>query len=84
MASSYIVPEKEGWEKGSNDGMVEKEEESGNELQSIDDLPKLGCFRQSRRVCVIYFNSKYFTSVYIYIFILNKMSSDIQGSIRPT
>ena len=40
MASSYTVPEKEGWEKGSNDGTVEKEEESGNELQSIDDLPK--------------------------------------------
>ena len=40
MASSYIVPEKEEWEKASNDGTVEKEEKSGNELQSIDDLPK--------------------------------------------
>ena len=40
MASSYTVPEKEEWEKGSNEGTVEKEEKSGNELQSIDDLPK--------------------------------------------
>ena len=40
MASSYTVPEKEEWENGSNEGTVEKEEKSGNELQSIDDLPK--------------------------------------------
>jgi hypothetical protein len=40
MASSYTVPEKEEWENESNEGTVEKEEKSGNELQSIDDLPK--------------------------------------------
>ena len=57
MASSYTVPEKEEWENGSNEGRVEKEEKSGNELQSIDDLPKFlqrGIFTTPRQYKKIY------------------------------
>ena len=70
MASSYTVPEKEGWENGWNDGTVEKEEKSGKELQSIDELPKFlrrGIFTTPRQ----------YKKLYIFLTILSQCGTSL-------
>ena len=72
MASSYTVPEKEEWENGSNEGTVEKEEKSGNELQSIDDLPKF-----LRRA--IFITPRQYKKIFMLLNILSQCGSSMIG-----